>query len=113
MRGAVSDLMDTTATTFDDGAPHPLGGKVREYLRGLDWVHDAGVRVRDEGQVFHVEAFVVPKREKDLTFGRINAARAGCMDLDWKLRDTVIIPVDSLPDEAGGSGTFHQAEKDG
>ncbi|MCC3296044.1 cation diffusion facilitator family transporter [Arthrobacter sp. zg-Y411] len=113
MRGAVTDLMDTTATTFDDDGPHPLGGKVREYLRSLDWVGDAGVRVRDEGQVFHVEAFVVPRREKDLTLGRINAARAGCMDLDWKLRDTVIIPVDSLPDETGGSGSFHQAEKDG
>ena len=113
MRGAITDLMDTTATTFDDGAPHPLGGRVRDYLQGLEWVAEAGVRIRDEGQVFHVEAFVVPRREDDVTLGRLNAVRAECMDLDWKLRDTVIIPVDKLPDEVGGSGGFRQAGKDG
>lgn len=112
LRAAVTDLMDTTATTFNDDGPHPLAIRVRDYLRELDWVADAGIRVRDEGQVFHVEAFVVPKQESSLTLGRINAARAGCMQLDWKLQDTVVIPVDSLPQEAGGSRGVHQAENE-
>ena len=110
MRGAITDLMDTTATTFDDDGPHPLVLQVRQYLQGLEWVADAGTRVRDEGQVFHVEAFVVPRPGYEPTLERIGAARAGCMELDWKLQDTVLIPVDALPEEAGGM-QGHQAER--
>ena len=59
-RAAVTDLMDARAATFDDAKPHPVIDKINDYLRGLDWVADAGARVRDEGHVFHAEAFVVP-----------------------------------------------------
>ena len=103
MRAAVTDLVDTSATTFDDRRPHPDGAAVESYLRGLPWVADVGIRIRDQGQVFHVEAFVVPVAG-ELSLGRLNAARAGCMELDWKLRDTVLIPVQSLPAEVGGRG---------
>lgn len=112
MRGAVTDLMDTRATTFDGRDPHPLEAELRNYLRGLPWVADAGTRFRDEGQVFHVEAFVVPHSGTELTLDRLNAARAGCVDLDWKLRDTVVIPVDVLPDEVGGTSGVHQSDQE-
>lgn len=107
MRAAITDLMDTRATTFDDHSPHPLAGEVNRYLLGLPWVAAAGTRMRDQGHVFHVEAFVVPV-DGELTVGRLNAARAGCMELDWKLRDTVLVPVPELPEEVGGSGGVRQ-----
>ena len=112
MRGAITDLVDTTATTFDDAGPHPLAADVTAYLRGLPWVQDAGVRMRDEGQVFHVEAFVVPADGTGLSLSRLSDARDGCAAIDWKLADTVVVPVDRLPEEAGGQRGVHQSGRE-
>jgi cation diffusion facilitator family transporter len=112
MRGAITDLVDTTATTFDEADPHPLAGQVTEYLNGLPWVQAAGVRMRDEGQVFHVEAFVVPVSGTELSLGNLTAAREGCTGIDWKLADTVVIPVRTLPEEVGGRSGVHQSGKE-
>jgi divalent metal cation (Fe/Co/Zn/Cd) transporter len=101
LRGAVTDLMDARATTFDDKKPHPLLAEVDDYLRALPWVKDAGSRVRDEGHVFHVESFVVPRDQTVLTLEMIETARAACIELDWKIEDMVIAPVRVLPPEVG------------
>ncbi len=97
LRAAVVDLMDARATTFDDSEPHPLAGEIDAYLAGLPWVSAAGSRVRDEGHVFHIESFVVP-REASPSLGDLEAARAGCIELDWKVQDIVIVPVRELPE---------------
>lgn len=97
LRAAIVDLMDARATTFDDRQPHPLAGRVDQYLAGLDWVDRAGSRIRDEGHVFHIEAFVVP-RDETVPLAAIEAAREGCVALDWKVQDVVIVPVPELPD---------------
>ena len=109
-RGAVTDLMDTRAKSFDDGHPHPLGRAVTDHLRSLRWVEDAGVRMRDEGHVFHTEAFVVPRRGK-VSLHELEEARDGCIALDWKLEDVVVIPVAELPEDVGGSIRRRQAER--
>ncbi|MCW2163276.1 Divalent metal cation (Fe/Co/Zn/Cd) transporter [Microbacterium hydrothermale] len=96
LRAAVVDLMDARATTFDDTRPHPLVGRVDQYLAGLPWVREAGSRVRDEGHVFHIEAFVVPRRRK-VAIADIEHAREACVGLDWKIQDIVIVPVPELP----------------
>ncbi len=98
-KGAVIDLMDQRARSYDDKQPHPLAGEITEYLRSLPWVLDAGVRLRDEGQVFHVEAFVVPRRAKVRT-ETLSAASEGIARLDWKVQDVVVVPVEQLPSEA-------------
>lgn len=98
-KGAVIDLMDQRARSYDDKQPHPLAGEITRYLRGLPWVLDAGVRLRDEGQVFHVEAFVVPRRARVRT-ETLSAASKGIARLDWKVQDVVVVPVEKLPSEA-------------
>ena len=103
VRAAVVDLVDGRATTFDDTQPHPLAGRVDQYLAGLPWVAEAGSRVRDEGHVFHVEAFVVP-RKKRLSLKEVERAREECIALDWKLQDVVIVPVSALPGVLEASG---------
>jgi divalent metal cation (Fe/Co/Zn/Cd) transporter len=98
LRAAILDLMDERATTFDDKKPHPVAGEVEDYLRRLGWVAEAGCRVRDEGHVFHIEAFVVPAGRKLPSLRQVDAAREGCIAIDWKVQDIVIALVPELPD---------------
>lgn len=96
---AIVDLMDQRARTFDSAEPHPLARDVVSYLRSRPWVDQAAVRMRDQGQVFHIEAFVVP-HHRTVRTADLTAASEGIADLDWKVQDVVIIPVEELPDEA-------------
>jgi divalent metal cation (Fe/Co/Zn/Cd) transporter len=96
IRASITDLMDMRAATFDDKEPHPVIEKINSYLRDVDWVADAGSRVRDEGHVFHVEAFVVPRSES-LSLEQVEATRLATSALDWRLQDVVIVPVRELP----------------
>lgn len=96
-RAAVEDLMDTRAMTFDDAKPHPIVHQVDERLRSLDWIADAGSRARDQGHVFHIEAFVVPRDPQKISVAQLDEAREACIELDWKVQDLVIIPVLELP----------------
>ena len=97
-RTAVLDLIDQRARTHDDAAPHPLADRIVQLLRQQPWVADASVRMRDMGQVFHVEAFVVPRRG-GVRLARVEATRSQIADLDWKVQDVVVIPVEELPAE--------------
>ncbi|UYO97701.1 cation transporter [Microbacterium sp. M28] len=98
-RSAVRDLMDQRARTYDDEAPHPLAAEVVRYLRRLPWIAEAAVRMRDEGQVFHIEAFVRPVR-RGVSLAKLRRASEGIAALDWKVQDVVVVPVEQLPDEA-------------
>jgi len=98
-RAAISALMDKRARTYDDAEPHPLGYRIDEYLRRLDWTETAQSRNRDEGHVFHVESFVVPAKGRMPSLGQLEAAQEACIGMDWKVQDMVIIPVAELPSE--------------
>lgn len=98
-RAAVRDLIDQRARTHDDGEPHPLMKRIVRELEAQPWVRSASVRMRDMGQVFHVEAFVVPTRDR-ISVRRIEEARRRISELDWKVQDIVVIAVAALPDEA-------------
>lgn len=98
-KSAVGDLMDQRARTYDGKEPHPLAAEIVETMRDLPWVADAAVRLRDEGQVFHVEVFVVPRKRR-VTLRQLDDASEQVADLDWKVQDVVLVPADQLPDEA-------------
>lgn len=98
LKAAVLDLMDERATTFDDKKPHPVGREVETYLRGLPWVAAAGCRTRDEGHVFHIEAFIVPSGKRPPSLKELEAARQECIAIDWKVQDIVLVLVGELPD---------------
>lgn len=99
-RSAIRDLIDQRARTHDDKEPHPLIGDIATHMRRQPWVREVGVRMRDMGQVFHVEVFVVPVRRRPPTVDSLRAATEALTSLDWKLHDVVIIPVDRIPTEA-------------
>ena len=100
-RSAVLDLMDQRARTHDDEEPHPLMRRIVRDLEAQPWVREASVRMRDMGQVFHVEAFVVPHRRR-VQLDSVEGARQRIAGLDWKVQDVVVIPVATLPDETVG-----------
>ncbi|MBD2763301.1 cation diffusion facilitator family transporter [Kocuria carniphila] len=97
LSAAVSGLMDARPTTVDNKKPHPLISDAQEFLQNLDWVHAANVRLRDEGQVFQIEGFVIPASRELATPERLEAAESALLDQDWKIRDVVIAPVTHLP----------------
>jgi cation diffusion facilitator family transporter len=101
MRSSIRDLTDMRATTFDNKKPHPVIEQVEQYLKGCDWIAEARARARDEGHVFHVECFVVPKPGREPSVDQLEEARRGCAALDWRLHDLVIIPVPKLPIPVG------------
>lgn len=94
-RGSVLDLMDMRATTYDQKQPHPVHDRVDELLRSRAWVHDAASRIRDEGQVFHVEAYVVPKRSK-VKVADVDRAVADILAIDWRVQDVSVSVVSQL-----------------
>ena len=98
-RAAVRDLIDQRARTEDDAEPHPLIDRIADCVDGMPWVGDCAVRMRDMGQVFHIEVFVVPRRDR-VRVSELEDARTAIAALDWKVQDVVVIPVASLPAEA-------------
>ncbi|MFD5600819.1 cation transporter [Leucobacter sp. NPDC058333] len=96
-KAAVSDLMDQRARTFDDKKRHPLLDEIHHYLSTLEWVSESGIRMRDEGQVFHVEVFIVP-RGGVLVADRAEEVTSALHDLDWKIQDVAIAVTTKLPD---------------
>ncbi|MFL0411691.1 cation transporter [Microbacterium paludicola] len=96
---AIEDLIDKRATTYDTKAVHPVIADVLGLVRGTRGVADAAVRVRDLGQVLHVEVFVVLRRRR-VDVAQLERLRERIVALDWKMQDVVVIPVCSLPDEA-------------
>ncbi|WP_109210092.1 MULTISPECIES: cation diffusion facilitator family transporter [Microbacterium] len=103
-RGAVRDLIDQRARTEDDARPHPLIARVANRVDEFGWVRESAVRMRDMGQVFHVEVFVVPARE-EVTLAEVEEAREAVAALDWKVQDVVLVATSSLPDEAERAST--------
>lgn len=95
-RAAISDLMDQRARTFDDERRHPLADGIHGYLASLTWVTQFGIRMRDEGQVFHVEVFLVPDGEA-LTADRADEVKNALHELDWKVQDVVVAATAQLP----------------
>lgn len=96
LRSSLSSLVDSVPQNLERSGPHPLPAKVNRYLLSLPWVKEAGCRVREEGQVFHVEAFVVPEDAEEASAQRMIDAREGCKSLEWNILDVVIAPVDTL-----------------
>jgi cation diffusion facilitator family transporter len=96
LRRAVVDLMDQAPTTVDGDEADPLGEKLASMLRGLDWVEEVDLRLREEGQVYFGEALVVPSEETDIP-EKVEDALERARDLDWRIHDLALTPVRELP----------------
>lgn len=93
LSGAITGLMDRRPTRFDGTDPHPLVHEIDEVLADVGWATDHGARVRDEGHVFHVEAFLVPADGQVVTVERLAAVCRALTEISWKVQDVVVTVV--------------------
>ena len=98
LRGAIQGLADARPTRFDGTDPHPLVHEIDEVLAEVTWADDRGARVRDEGHVFHVEAFLVPAEGQEVSVERLAKVRRRLSELSWKIEDVVVTVVAEVHD---------------
>jgi cation diffusion facilitator family transporter len=109
LRTATADLMDARPTLIDDAALDPLPERLRTEVSSASWIRDAAVRVREEGHVFFADIQVVPAVTENMT-SRLAALTKKLMDLDWRLHDVMIMPVDEIVDEVDAPHAKRRAE---
>lgn len=95
LRNSIAQLMNQRPTDVEGKEKDPVPDKVQHELERLDWVAQARVRLREDGDVLTGEAFVVPRDESNL-LERLVQARDVAHSLDWRLYDVNIVPVRSL-----------------
>ena len=94
LKQVIYDLMDEVPRTVERSKIDPLPEKIETYLRGLPWIADAQVRMREEGHVYFGEAFIVTRH--DITAEQLYEATRQCASLHWRVHDLVLVPVPSL-----------------
>jgi len=92
---AVCDLIDEVPRKLGTSAVDPLGATIREHLEALDWVADVRVRLREEGRQLTGIAFVCPHEPIEDMLTRLDQTRADIENLDWRLLDFELVPVDA------------------
>lgn len=96
LKTAVLDLVDRRPKKTDQSDWERLPDRVRDLLRGMDWVADAEVRLREEGHIFMGEAFVVPRPGTGDLARKLGEAAEAARALDWRMHDLAIMPVERL-----------------
>ena len=109
LRTATADLMDARPTLIDSSAADPLPERLRTEISSASWVKDVAVRVREEGHVFFADIQVVPADKENQT-SRLAALTKKVMDLDWRLHDVMIMPVDEIEAEVDSADAKRRAK---
>lgn len=93
---AVADLIERRPMKTDRSGYETLPEELRGWMARLDWVKDVEVRLRENGHVFFGEVFVVPRTAEGLP-EKVSRAVHQAKQLDWRLHDITVTPVDRLP----------------
>lgn len=101
LKCAVKDLMDERPTTVVHFRPDEITARLCDELERLDWVREASVRLREEGDVLTGEAYVVPRQVEGDLLEKLKRASDHLHSLNWRLYDVVVVPVHSLGDIGG------------
>ncbi|QGU07249.1 Cation efflux family protein [Corynebacterium occultum] len=96
LRGSLTSMVEAVPKSLGTTEPHPVPALVNMRLAELPWVREVGNRTREEGQYFHVDAYVVPHHPEQITATELMKAREICRNLHWKIKDVSLIPVTEL-----------------
>jgi cation diffusion facilitator family transporter len=95
LRNSISQLMNKRPTDIEGKEHDPTPDELQHALARLEWVADAQVRLREDGDVLTGEAFVVPRDERDL-LRHLEEAKHVAETFEWRLHDINIVPVRRL-----------------
>jgi cation diffusion facilitator family transporter len=95
LRNSVAQLMNKRPSDIETQREDPVIDCVQKELERLDWVAEARVRLREDGDILTGEAFIVPRDEEDL-LSKLEAATKVANSQDWRLHDINIVPTKSV-----------------
>jgi cation diffusion facilitator family transporter len=98
-KGAITDLMDETPKKVTDNSKNDrLVEKLAHFINEQDWVKEARVRLREEGNVYFGEVYVLPVNEENL-IKKIEETEEKAKKLHWKIFDLSFVPVATFDKE--------------
>ncbi len=98
LKTAILDLMDRHPVHVDNQKNDDLVEDIKAKVNSWDWVKEADVRFREQGQVYFGEVFIVPNHGADITHEIENALKI-LEDYNWKIYQVSIMPVKSLSEK--------------
>jgi divalent metal cation (Fe/Co/Zn/Cd) transporter len=90
LRRSLSDVMDHHVTDIETDEPDPLIGRVREALRGLPFVAEQRVQLREHGRFVFAEVYVRPTGDAPDAREATRQVREAVLPLDWRLTHAVV-----------------------
>ena len=97
LKDAVEDLMDRKPLQIKADKPDKLVAKTENFVKTWDWVKDAKVRFREEGQVYFGDVQVIIKPGTDVPKS-IEEGLKKLQAFHWKIYDVTLMPVQELID---------------
>ena len=95
LRNSVAQLMNKRPSDIESQEEDPVIDRLQQALQRLDWVAQARVRLREDGDVLTGEVFIEPRDEHNL-LERLQEARGIAYSVDWRLHDISMVPVRSV-----------------
>lgn len=97
LKGSLAALMDQRPTEVGSEREAEIVTQLCHKLESLNWVAEADVRLREVGDLYSGEAYLVPRPNLngDLV-DKVREASRIVENLDWRIHDIVIMPVPSL-----------------
>lgn len=98
LRDSVSDLINSTPETINQTAISPLMKDVQHTLEKMDGIKEVKIRFREEGHVFIGEGYAILTDADPQFVDFLQNVRKQIIDMDWRIFDFMLVPVDELPD---------------
>lgn len=96
---SIKDIVDNRPETIDSHQEDPQIEQIREYIRSLPWAKEGKLRLREHGQVYYGEVFIIPNTGNDGLMEKMEALRKEIRAMDWKFYDVYITAGYTYPDE--------------
>ncbi|MEM0518408.1 cation diffusion facilitator family transporter [Aequorivita flava] len=97
LKDAVEDLMDRQPLHIKDEKPDELVVKAENFVKSWDWVLDAKVRFREEGQVYFGDVQIIANPGTDIPKA-IEEGLKKLHEFHWKIYDVTLMPVEKIKD---------------
>lgn len=95
LRRSLGDLMDKRPTAVADACPLQMEERVREAVASMPGVRAVAVRLREEGHVVSGEVFIAFAEGGNVA-RRAREIAEQAAEIDWRLYELVVCPVESL-----------------